>query len=255
MIPVLAFVFGLVVGSFLNAVIYRLSVKDSALRGRSYCPRCKHTLTAADLIPVVSFALLRGRCRYCRKPISIQYPAVELATAIAFSLLANRFLIEVSPAHALQWFVFAAATSFLIVIFMYDLLHYLILDAVVLPAIAVGFLGNLLLGQSPVRMLVAALAASGFFALQYAVSKGQWIGGGDIRLGFLMGVLLSWPLILVALFLAYVVGSIVGLGLVILGSKSFGSKIPFGTFLTVATFVSLLCGRELWDWYVGSLLG
>ena len=250
MVVTVIFVFGLIIGSFLNALIYRLSVADSVFRGRSYCPDCKHVLASRDLVPVVSYIALRSRCRYCKKKISIQYPAVELATAISFLLIYLRFIGGGSQHALLMIGAYMLYTCFLIVIFVYDLRYYLILDVVTLPAIVIGFALNMLLGVSWVSMLMGAIVAGGFFALQFFFSRGKWIGGGDIRLGALMGVLTPWPYILVALFIAYLSGSIIGMGLMMSRMKHLESKLPFGTFLTVATFITMLWGPQLLQWYL-----
>jgi len=130
------FLFGLVVGSFLNALIYRLENGDSVLRGRSYCPHCKHTLTWYDLIPLASFAILGGRCRYCKQRISLQYPLVELATAILFLVIFKEF----SSFFIFQTLYLWTVASLLIVLFVYDLRHYILPDKILLPAIGIVFL-------------------------------------------------------------------------------------------------------------------
>ena len=147
MLNLFVFLFGLAIGSFLNCVIYRLEKKQSFLKGRSYCPHCKHILSWQDLIPVFSFLILRGKCRYCRKKISLQYPLVELATGSLFllifiyfnNLLVTRYWLLVTG----YWLLI---TSFLIIIFVYDLKHYIIPDKVIYLAIAIAFLYNLITG-------------------------------------------------------------------------------------------------------------
>ncbi len=255
MVYAIVFSFGLIVGSFLNALIYRLSVGQSVVAGRSYCPECKHVLAPKDLVPVVSFMVLKARCRYCREPISWQYPLVEFMTALVFVIIYLQahsqqhfqgLLYGMDAFRVVLYWIYAA---FLIIIFVYDLKHYLILDVVIIPAGIVALIGGLILGNSIFSMLLAGFVAAGFFAAQFFISRGRWIGGGDIRLGFLMGLMLGWPQTIVALMLAYILGSIIGIGLIIFGKKQFGSQIPFGTFLTLATFVVLLYGAELIAWY------
>lgn len=242
---VLVIILGLMVGSFLNAVIYRLHAKVSFLRGRSYCPHCKHTLATKDLLPVISFVMLRGRCRYCRKAISWQYPLVELATALAFLLLYGTFGLGV------ELFVYFVYTAFLIIMFVYDLRYYLILDKVSLPLMLVAALGSwLLLRVDPLQLLYGAVAVGGFFLLQFMLSRGKWIGGGDIRLGVVMGLMLGWPQVLVALFIAYCFGSVVGIGLVLTRQKRWQSQVPFGTFLTAATFAGFFLSDRVVQYYI-----
>lgn len=196
--------------------------------------------------------MLRGRCRYCTKQISWQYPAIELATGISFLLIFLR--LESTAASVVdlvaQFIAYAVFTSFLITIFVYDIRHYLILDKVALPGILFAFLANLLLGLIWWQMLLAAVIAGGFFAVQFALSRGTWVGGGDIRLGVLMGAMLSWPGVLVALVLAYGIGGLVAMLLLAMKRKTLQSRVPFGPFLTVATFITLLYGQNIIDWYM-----
>lgn len=124
------------------------------------------------------------------------------------------------------------------------------MDKISITAIIISALLNSLLGYSMINLLLAAFIISGFFLVQFLISRGKWIGGGDIRLGFLMGVILGWPHGIVALFIAYFLGSIIGILLIIWGKKKFSSKIPFGTFLTAGTFIALLYGQEIIQWYL-----
>jgi leader peptidase (prepilin peptidase) / N-methyltransferase len=264
---------GLSIGSFLNALIYRLH-KGKSLGGRSFCPKCKNKIAWYDNIPLASFFILRGKCRKCGSGISWQYPAVELVAGLLFliafilefsifnSQFSNNFQflnfqsisnIQYPISNILNiirnWFI----VSVMIIIFIYDLRWYLIPDKITLPSIAVIFLLNLFLGVNLWLMLVSGIIGGGVFLFQYLVSSGRWVGGGDIRLGFLMGIALGWPFILVALFLAYLIGSIAAVFLVLAGKKKWGSKIPFGVFLATATVITLFWGRFLIDWYLGVL--
>jgi len=242
------FILGLIVGSFLNCVIYRLEVNKSFLVGRSFCPQCNHTLSGWDLIPILSFLFLKGKCRYCQKPISIQYPLVELATGLLFLLILNNISYNL-----LQTIYFLIISCFLIVIFIYDLKHYLIPDQIIYSAIALAFfynLYNLLNTQYPIlNTIYAALGASGFFLLIYLISSGQWLGFGDVKLAFLMGLFLGFPNILVALFLSFFIGAVVGLLLIAKGKKTLKSEVPFGPFLAIGTIIAFLYGQQLIDWY------
>ena len=243
---VLALILGLIVGSFLNAVIFRLSTGESFLSGRSHCPRCGHKLTAVDLIPVLSFIFLRGKCRYCKSKISWQYPLIELATAISFILLAQNFEFRISNFEFIAQAIFIC---FLIVISIYDLKHYLILDKVVFPALVLSIAYNLLIGQL-VSGILGAVLVSGFFYLQYLFSKGRWIGFGDVKFGLLLGSLFGFPLALLVLLLAYCSGAMVGVSLIALGKKKLSSKLPFGTFLGFSAIIVLLYGDQIWNWYM-----
>jgi len=265
------FVFGTICGSFLNCVIYRLEIGESFLKGRSYCPHCKHVLTWQDLIPIFSFLILKGKCRYCHQKISWQYPLVELATGILFvstliyffsktSILVNSAMTELTSIYYL------VIACFLIIIFVYDLKHYIIPDKVIYPAIAIAFLYQLFkiwdLGfvpnfefrisnfQTLANPLLSAFLASLFFLMIVLISQGKWMGVGDIKLAFLMGLILSFPNILVALFLAFFIGAIIGIGLIIARKKTLKSEIPFGPFLVSGTFLALFFGQRILGWYL-----
>ncbi len=258
------FILGLIIGSFLNCLIWRLHTGESMM-GRSHCPKCKKDIPWYDNVPVLSYILLLGKCRHCQKKISFQYPLVEFITGVLFVIA---FIVELKIPTALldsseiylsqflivvrAWFVIAV----MVIVFIYDLRWYLILDRVMVPAmIVILFLNTWLafLGENPWdslwKMLFSTIIGGGFFLMQFLISRGKWIGGGDIRLGFLMGITLSWPMIIEALMLAYIVGSIVGIFMILLGKKKWGSKLPFGVFLSTATIVVLFWGQIIFDWY------
>jgi len=261
----IVFILGLMVGSFLNCIIYRLEKEESFLKGRSYCPYCKHVLSWQDLIPILSFFLLKRKCRYCQKPIFWQYPLVELVTGLIFVFVFN-FLFpvfnefSVSSFQLLTFLYYLIMSSFLIVVFVYDLKHLLIPDLVIYPAIVISFLYHLLgairLGnfESLTGPLISAFSASLFFLAIVLISRGKWMGIGDIGLAFLMGLVLSWPNIFVALMLAFFVGAIIGIGLILRGKKSLKSEIPFGPFLVFGTFIALFLGERIVNWYLNFLL-
>ena len=144
--------------------------------------------------------------------------------------------------------------SVLVVVFVQDFNWYIILDRVILPATAIVFVSNILFGYDFLNLILGAFIAGGFFYLQFIISKGKWIGGGDIRLGLFMGASLGFYIVLVALFIAYILGSIVGIILILIGKKSMGSKLPFGTFLAPATLIALFWGQNILDWYIGLIL-
>lgn len=264
---ILVFVLGLLAGSFLNAVIHRLHSGRSILEKSSRCPKCGHELSTLDLIPVLSFFVLGRKCRYCKKPISWQYPAVELATGLAFVLVYYQFSPSPILPHqggGMLSFIFPPLVggikggvellfnftfiSFLIVIFVYDLKHYLILDKIVFPAAALAAVYQIWQGNF-VNALIGAAVLSGFFGLLYFLSKGRWIGFGDVKLGIFLGLLVPWPETVVLFFLAYLIGAIVGIVLIAYGAKALQDRLPFGTFLTLAAFLAMLWGERLVEWY------
>jgi len=248
---VIIVIFGLIIGSLLNAIIYRLKSGDKIVYSRSKCIHCKHVLGFKDLFPIFSFLFLKGKCRYCKKRISWQYPLVELATAVFFILGYFRYLYPDQQIFNLSnYLIFLVFASFLIIIFVYDLKHYLILDKVTLPALIFAFAANFFSGISIVNLLLASIIIAGFFLFQFVISRGKWIGGGDIRLGLLMGAMLGWPQAMVALLLAYIMGAVISLILVGLKKKQFGDQLPFGTFLSFATLITLLYGQAILQWYL-----
>lgn len=260
----LIFLFGLSIGSFLNCLIWRLH-EEKSIMGRSICPKCKKQIAWYDNIPLFSFIFLRGRCRHCKAKISWQYPAVEFTTGVLFvmafllnselRIMNNGMLVlNFSIIHNLlfiinivrDWFLI----SVMIIIFIYDLRWYLILDIITLPACAIVLALNLFIGMDWQNLLISGIIGAGFFLLQFIVSNGKWIGGGDIRLGLLIGLALGWPMVLVAIFLAYIIGSIAGIFLLALKKKSWGSKIPLGIFLSIATIIVLFWGGGILAWYL-----
>lgn len=241
----LIFLLGLCIGSFLNVLICRLPCGQSA-DGHSRCPRCRKTLGWHELIPLASFLIQKGKCRGCDKKISWQYPVVELATAMLFVLF-------YTPQNFFLNALLFVSISAMLVVFMIDLQYGLILDAIIWPtAILVGIL-QILNGVTIFNLISAALLASGFFALQWIFSKGKWIGEGDIGLGILMGLILSWPNILAAIFFAYVGGALISLLLLAWRKKTLKSAVPFGVFLAPATLVALLWGEKVIKWYLSTL--
>jgi len=240
------FLLGLFVGSFLNVVIYRFKIKKSILTPRSFCPACHHNLAWYDLVPVLSFVLLFGKCRYCRKKISWQYPLVELSSGILFTF----FYLKAGDLNSALLFNLFFVSIF-VVVFVYDLKHYLILDKVIVVGATVAVIASIFLGKPDFpRAILGSLSAGGFFALLVLISRGRWMGGGDVKLGFLIGLIIGWPSVLVALFLAFLSGSIVGILLIAFKKKTLKSAVPFGTFLAVATIVVMLLGDRILDWYL-----
>ncbi|HYE60009.1 MAG TPA: prepilin peptidase, partial [Candidatus Kapabacteria bacterium] len=214
-------------------------------------PSCKTTILWKDLIPLLSFVLLRGTCRACHARIPWQYPFVEASMGCLFVFIGMWHLRQSEALFfpALYRDLFIVVVLF--AIFLYDLYYQEIPDLLTIPAIVILFIISLFLpGPSVFSLLLAMSIGGGIFLFQYAISKGAWIGGGDIRLGILMGALLGWPIILVALFLAYVGGALVSCCLLALKKKGLKSEVPFGTFLTVATFFSMLWGSDILAWYL-----
>lgn len=267
--PIILFVFGLCVGSFLNVVISWLEGGRSGLLGRSFCDNCQKTLQWYELIPLFGFLFLKGRCRSCKAKIPLQYPLVELSTGILFLISYFLFLN-----HFLFLIFYLIIVSLLIVLFVYDCKHYQIPDIIIYPALGLAFLHVILSGikwsegsrgsaKQPVAkatfqeatgffaplsgaqndlvsFLFAALIAAGFFAFLVLISKETWMGWGDVEIAGLMGLLLGWPKVLPALFLAFLIGAIYGIILIGLKKKKMKSQVPFGPFLIGSTVLLML---------------
>ncbi len=253
----LLFAVGVCVGSFLNVLVFRTR-DGEALTGRSRCLTCEKPIAWHDLIPVASFFALRGRCRSCQGVISWQYPLVELVTGVLFLLFYLRyatstFLPDAASAGNLWLFLLRDLTFsvFLIIVFVYDLRYALILDRFTIPGMIVATILNLWLGLPIWSLLAGGVVLGGFFLFQYLVSRGAWVGDGDIRMGALMGLMLGFRDGMVALFLSYVIGAVFGLFLLATRKATPKTQIPFGTFLSVGALVTLLFGERIIEWYVG----
>lgn len=260
MITAYIFILGLIIGSFLNALIWRMHTRESMMT-RSACPICRRQLAWFENIPVFSYLFLRGKCRHCHKRISIQYPLVELVTGVLFVLAYNAMpttFLNFMPSDLLKLMRLFFVISVMITVFIYDLRWYLILDRVTATAAIVLIFFNLALlylnGQSVMDIswshaVYAFAVSAGFFAAQYYGSRGKWIGFGDVKLGVVMALALGWPNALVAIAVAYILGAFIGVGLILSGNKRMGSELPFGTFLAIATVIGLLWGGQVSGWY------
>ena len=253
LISILLFILGTIFGSFLNCIIYRLKEKKSFLKGRSFCPYCKHILSWKDLIPILSFIFLKGKCRYCKKKIPIQYPSIEFLTGILafFSFFP---LIENFSFFNLQSSIFNFLFfSLLILIFVFDLKYYSIPDQILISAILISILYRIF-NFSNFQNLFFSLLPSLLFLFLVLISREKWLGFGDFEISIFMGIFLGWPKILVALFFSIFAGALIGLVLILLKKKSLKSQIPFAPFLVSGTFFALFFGQSLIDFYNSFLL-
>lgn len=240
-------ILGLVIGSFLNCLIWRL-YKNESLLGRSYCPRCRRKISWYDNIPLLSFLFLRGRCRHCRKTISWQYPVVEAITALLFLLLWLKNLA--SPDFSLlivrDWLV--AIT--LIIVFVYDFRWQLVPMLVVWPMTALVFVLNLLLGFSFLELIIYGLIGAAFFLIQYIITKKKGLGEGDIWLGLFLGITFpSGANLFLVIFLSYLIGALTSSLLLITKEKAWKSKIALGPFLALGAIITLIWGSGILNWY------
>ncbi len=243
---ILAAVLGACFGSFINVVVLRLP-KGESLGGRSRCPACHSEIRWYQNIPLMSFIWLRGRCAACHAGISWQYPLVEGAGAALFAMA---YIKYGAAGDWLTAFTFAVFGCFALAMFATDAKFGVLPDHLTVSgAVAVGVL-NLFRDVSWAGLAISALGAAGFFWFQRLVSRGRWVGEGDVRLGAWLGLGLGWPGVLTALLLAYVAGALAGLGLIASSRATWQSQIPFGTFLTAAAVVAFVWGDELAQMYV-----
>ncbi len=228
----------------------------SLLHGRSMCPNCKHGLAAKDLVPVLSWLSLKGSCRYCHKRISMQYPLVELATAALFVV---SYLAWPEPLSGVVWLLFGLWLGIvvnLMALAVYDLRWMLLPNRMVTPLAVLSVMYVLVSGlvSGSVDPLVSAvwgaLIGGGLFYILFQISDGKWIGGGDVKLGAALGLIVGGPMnAILLLFLASFIGTLVALPLMIAGKASRTSKLPFGPFLIAAAYVVALYGERIVNQY------
>lgn len=232
-------VFGLILGSFLNVVIHRLPRRESLVRPGSHCPQCGADIRWYDNIPVVSWLVLRGRCRSCAVRISSRYPLVEAITGVAFALAMWRFGVTWSLLVA--WAFIAA----MIAIAFIDFDHMIIPDKIVLPGAVIGLAASIAL--QPERWwiyLIAAAGAAFFFLLLAVLWPGGGMGFGDVKMALFMGAVLGAS-VLVALFAAFLFGSIVGVYLIVIRKQSRKTRVPFGPYLALGAILAILLGETI----------
>jgi leader peptidase (prepilin peptidase) / N-methyltransferase len=240
---------GLSVGSFLNVCVHRLPRRQSLVHPGSRCPHCGYVLRWYDNIPVVSYLLLRGRCRVCRESIAIRYPALELATLLLF--LVHGAVFGWSALLVVR-LLFACA---MVVLFAIDLEHHLLPDVITLPGIVAGLLFSIVLPPGIVDSLLGVLVGGGVLWLigeaYYRYSGQEGMGGGDVKMLAMIGAFLGWKLVLVTLVLSSVAGSLIGV--VVIAAKRGGMKyaLPYGTFLALGALAASLVGERLVSWYLG----
>lgn len=267
-------VVGLCLGSFVNALVWRLheqaalegkktkgsklqATKLSILKGRSMCPHCQHELAVKDLVPVLSWLSLGGKCRYCRKPIGWQYPLVELLTAGLFIFSYIYWPSGFHGAGLLEFVLWLVFLTGLVALFVYDARWFILPNRILYPLIVLAVLQILAVTlfyhgstSSLLGAVWGALILGGLFYGLFRVSDGQWIGGGDPKLGVLLGLLIGGPLAsFLLLFLASSGGTLVALPLLVTGKATRTSKLPFGPLLIIAAIVVRLFGASIIAWY------
>ena len=249
-VPVLAGIFGLMIGSFLNVCISRLPAGQSIVSPPSRCPKCGKPIAWHDNIPVLSFVMLGGKCRNCGTPIGIKYPAVEITTSLCFFAQGVFFGDDLPLLGARLLF-----TALLIVLFGTDLETMRLPNVITYPGIVVGLMLSVALPPGLVASVIgAALGAAIPWTIRwvwYRMKGVEAMGLGDVKMLAMIGAFLGWQQVWVVLFLASLAGAVVGLAVLRLGGRSLASRLPFGTFLAVAAFLASLFGDSLVRWYIG----
>ena len=246
---VVSIILGTLVGSFLNVCILRLPQEESIVWPGSHCPQCKNPIKFYDNIPLISYLLLKGRCRDCHRPISFQYPLIEGITGLASLILFMKFGPSLSY---LLYFIFVAA---LIVITVIDLYHQIIPDVISLPGIGVGLLASLIIPQITLfNSLIGILLGGGSLFLVATVYhwlfKREGMGGGDVKLLAMIGAFLGWKAVILTILLGSLIGSMIGIMVMVSKGKDFKYAIPFGPFLSVGAVIAIFYQNEIIFWYL-----
>ncbi len=249
MIQLFGFFIGLAVGSFINVLVARLPKKKGVFWGRSCCPYCRRVLKWHELVPIISFCCLKGKCRSCQKPISRQYPVVEFVGGVGF------FILVGLPLAGLNIVWLAVLFSLALLLGAYDAKHLILPDSFLALFLLWAIIGNVLFWRGTIIVnLLSGIVVMAFFLALFLVSSGRWIGGGDVKLGGILGFWLGWPGSAVMLLGAYFLGALVAGGLLIIKKATRHSQISFGPFLLIAAFIAFLWGDEIIGRYL-ALLG
>ena len=273
MIIAVLVVLGLCFGSFANALVWRVHEQAgqaakkkpdkkylkqlSVAQGRSMCPHCKHELVPKDLIPVLSWLVLGGKCRYCSKPISIQYPLVEVALALLFVVSYLYWPMFFGGAQTVVFILWLALLTGLTALLVYDVRWFLLPNRIIYPLGVIAVVQAIVsisaanqLSTALFNTVLGVIAGGGIFYLLFQVSKGKWIGGGDVKLGWLLGLVAASPArSLLLIFVASAGGSLVSVPFLISGRMKRTSLIPFGPFLIIAVIIVQLFGADIIHWY------
>ncbi|HSX45159.1 MAG TPA: prepilin peptidase [Candidatus Saccharimonadales bacterium] len=277
MTPLILMILGLCAGSFVNAIVWRIhqqtlskskrakSKKASQLsivNGRSICVNCYHQLAWYDLIPVISWISLKGKCRYCHKPISLQYPIVELSTAILFLISYAHWPLSLSGLGLFDFIVWLIMLTGLMALTIYDLKWTILPNRIIYPLSGMAFLTILIEasffqgGLTQIEQSIwALLIGGGIFYLLFQISSGKWIGGGDVKLGALLGLIVGKPTnSLLFIVAASLLGSLITLPLLLSHRLKASSKIPFGPLLITGAIIAKLFGVVIVNWYTRQFL-
>ena len=261
-LTLLTFLFGACIGSFLNVCIYRIPREESIVHPRSHCPSCNQLIAWYDNLPMLSYFFLRGRCRHCQTVISPRYALVEMLTAVLFLAVWNTYGAD--P----RTLVYLVMMSGLILGTFVDLEHYIIPDRVSLGGMATGLLfsalvpslhGETEVGPALASSVLGLVAGSGvLFLVAEAgrlIFKKDAMGLGDVKLLGGIGAYLGWPAVVFTILVSSLLGSVIGVALILCGKREWQSRLPYGPFLAVGAGSWVLGGRHLWDWYISWIMG
>ncbi|MFQ5597019.1 MAG: prepilin peptidase [Nitrospiria bacterium] len=249
MLEGIVLLFGLIVGSFVNVCIYRIPREESIVFPGSHCPSCQSPIRVFENIPILSFVLLKGRCRSCRTPIPWRYPLVEALHGLGFLFIVNQF------GFTLQSLVYGIFLSSLIAVTFIDLSHRIVPDLITLPGMVLGVItASTVLPPGAISSIIGLLLGGGLFylvaVLSLALLKKEGMGGGDIKLIAMIGAFLGWKGMLLTIFLAALSGSLVGISLVVFQGRNRAEPIPFGPFLALGAIISLFWENGILGWYL-----
>ncbi len=247
---ILIFVLGLIVGSFSNVCIYRIPRNESLIYPASHCPKCRTKISPIDNIPLLSYILLKGKCRNCGSKISIQYPVVEFLTGLIYLII---YLIY---GLSIQSLVYIILSSALIIIAFIDLHEQIVPDVISLPGIVVGFILSFIVPYiSFINSALGALVGGGIILIIAWVGsiifKKEAMGGGDVKLAAMIGAFLGWRYTIISLFLGFFLGALTGIILIMTKIKKREDAIPFGPFIALGSIITLLWGEKILSWYIG----
>lgn len=251
-ISIYIFIIGIIFGSFFNVCIYRIPEKQSISNPPSHCPNCNTRLKPRDLIPIFSYLLSGRKCRYCKQKISSRYAIVELLTGILFLIVFNKFYLDISTVYYL------VLTSILIIITFIDIDHYIIPDGLLIIGSIFAIVFNIIFKIITIKesLLGAIICGGGVLAIVYLIEfivKKEVMGGGDIKLFAMIGLFLGIKNSLLSALISVYVGAIFGVIMIIwskIKKSEFNSMIPYGPFISIATFIVILYGHNIINWYM-----
>lgn len=243
---IIIFLFGIVIGSFVNVLIYRLPKNENIVVVNSHCMSCGHQLKWYDLVPLFSWIFLRGKCRYCKEKISVQYPLIEAVNGFGYVLI---FLV---CGLNLSSILYSICFSMLVAISVIDWRTYEIPVGLNITILTLGIIQCILDYRNWSSYLIGMVCVSGFLFLLFIITSGRGIGGGDIKLMFAAGLLLGWKNIILALMLGCIIGSIIHIILMKVSNK--GRMLAFGPYLSAGILLAMLFGDQLIGWYLNLLV-